>query len=141
MSTGSHAAGMNSRIGRFSGRRWGGLALALLAFLGFSSIVVAQPAPRLTSISPEWIQRGTTLEVTLTGENLGAVTQILFNGDPGLSATNVAPSPVAAPKSTVVVESTGGGITRAEAALPKRDEKKRFLGGPGVARGCSRRRE
>lgn len=82
--------------------------------------------PKLTAISPEWIQRGTTIEITLTGENLGGVTQILFNGDAGLSATNVA-LPAPAPKSSVVVESTGGGITRAEPKELKRDEKKLVL--------------
>jgi len=87
---------------------------------------VAQPAPKLTAISPEWIQRGTTIEATLTGENLGDVTQILFNGDAGLTATNV-PAAAPAAKSSVVVESTGGGITRAETREPKRDEKKLVL--------------
>ena len=87
---------------------------------------VAQPAPKLTAISPEWIQRGTTVEVTLTGENLGGVTQILFNGDAGLSATNVAaPAPMA--RASVVIESTGGGISVAEPAAPKRNEKKLVL--------------
>lgn len=86
----------------------------------------AQPAPKLTAISPEWIQRGTTIEVTLTGENLGDVTQILFNGEAGLTATNV-PAAAPAPKSSVLVESTGGGITRAEPREPKRDEKKLVL--------------
>jgi hypothetical protein len=85
--------------------------------------VVAQPAPKLTSVSPEWIQRGTTVEVVLAGENLGGVTQILFNGDPGLNATNVPAAPPP-PKPTVTVESTGGGITRAEPAAPPREEKR-----------------
>lgn len=97
-----------------------------VVFAALTIAAHAQPAPKLTAISPAWIQRGTTLEVTLTGENLGGVTQIIFNGDAGLSATNVAPAAPAS-KSSVVVESTGGGITRAEPAAPKRDEKKLVL--------------
>ena len=98
-----------------------------LFLLATALVAVAQPAPKLTAISPEWIQRGTTIEVTLTGENLGGVTQIIFNGDAGLSATNVPPTAPAAANPSVVVESTGGGITRAEPAAPKRDEKKLVL--------------
>lgn len=88
---------------------------------------VAQPAPKLTAISPEWIQRGTTIDVTLTGENLGGVTQIIFNGDAGLTATNQPPAAPPPANPSVVVESTGGGITRAQAAPPPRDEKKLVL--------------
>src|SRR5882672_4692619 len=97
-----------------------------LFLLATALTAVAQPAPKLTAISPEWIQRGTTIDVTLTGENLGGVTQIIFNGDVGLSATNVA-APAPPSKPTVVIESTGGGITRAEPAAPPRDEKKLVL--------------
>ena len=97
-----------------------------LVLLTTALAAAAQPAPKLAAISPEWIQRGTTIEVTLTGENLGGVTQILFNGDAGLSATNVvALTPMA--KASVVIESTGGGISIAEPAAPKRDEKKLVL--------------
>ena len=85
--------------------------------------LLAQPAPKLKSVSPEWIQRGTTIEVVVAGENLGGVTQILFNGDVGLSATNVPAAPPPA-KPTVTVESTGGGISRAEPASPPREEKR-----------------
>ena len=83
--------------------------------------LLAQPIPKLTAISPEWIQRGTTVEIVFTGENLGAVTSFIFSGDPGLSATNVPlPSP---PKPAITIESTGGGITSA-APPPVRDEKR-----------------
>ncbi len=70
----------------------------------------AQPTPKLNSLSPEWIQRGTTLQIVFSGENLGSVTGFVFNGDPGLTATNIPlPSP---PKSVVTVESDLGGISR-----------------------------
>ncbi|HEY2951601.1 MAG TPA: PPC domain-containing protein, partial [Verrucomicrobiae bacterium] len=83
--------------------------------------ILAQPIPKLTSISPEWIQRGTTVEIVLTGENLGAVTGFIFSGDPGLSATNV-PLP-APPQPAITIESSGGGISSA-APPPTRDEKR-----------------
>ncbi len=100
------------------------LAAALLFSCAQNSS--AQAAPKLTAISPEWIQRGTTLEITLTGENLGGVTQFIFNGDPGLTASNV-PPPAPAPPPKVIVESTGGGISRAEPTAPSRSDKKLVL--------------
>ena len=62
----------------------------LIAGLLLALSASAQPAPKLNSVSPEWIQRGTTRELVLSGENLGQITQIIFNGEPGLSATNAA---------------------------------------------------
>lgn len=97
-----------------------------LSLLAAACVVGAQPAPKLTAMSPEWIQRGTTIDVTLSGENLGGVTQIIFNGDTGLSATNTPPV-APAPKPGVVIESTGGGISLAGPAAPKRDDKKLVL--------------
>src|SRR6185503_18383412 len=75
------------------------LALLLAAFS-----LVAQPIPKLTSISPEWIQRGTTQEVILTGENLGATTAFIFSGEAGLSASNV--PPMAPPTPSITIESS-----------------------------------
>ena len=98
-----------------------------LFLLATALTALAQSAPKLTAISPEWIQRGTTIDITLTGENLGGVTQIIFNGDAGLSATNQPPAAPPPANPSVVVESTGGGITRAEPAAPPRDEKKLVL--------------
>ncbi|HXJ73032.1 MAG TPA: PPC domain-containing protein, partial [Candidatus Dormibacteraeota bacterium] len=100
-------------------------SLFVAALLLLVADLCAQPAPKLASISPEWIQRGTTRELVLSGENLGQVTEILFNGEPGLSATNVPAGPAPA-KPTVTVESSAGGITRAEPASPK-DEKRLVL--------------
>ena len=92
----------------------------------FATAASAQPAPKLTSISPEWIQRGTTVEVVLAGDNLGGVTQFLFNGDTGLIATNL-PPPTPPAKPAVSIESTGGGISRAEPVAVARDEKRLVL--------------
>jgi hypothetical protein len=94
-----------------------------LLFLLATVTAVAQPVPKLNSLSPEWIQRGTTVEVVLTGENLGDVTGFVFSGDPGLSATNVPPAASAPP--TVTIESAAGGITRAES--PRAVDKKRVV--------------
>jgi len=41
----------------------------------------AQPIPKLTSVYPEWIQRGTTIEITLSGENLTNATRLVFSSD------------------------------------------------------------
>jgi hypothetical protein len=94
----------------------------LLALL-FSLSTYAQPVPKLNSMSPEWIQRGRTIELVLNGENLGGVTAFLFNGEPGLSATNVPAA--ASPAPTVTVESSRGGIARIEP--PEREEKRLVL--------------
>jgi hypothetical protein len=103
-------------------------------FLFVSALTAfAQPVPKLNSLSPEWIQRDTTIDVTLTGENLGDVAQILFNGDPGLSATNVPPPSPSRP--TVTIESTGGGITRADPGSAKDDKRLviKVTAGPDVS--------
>ena len=60
-----------------------------MLFFVWPAVIFAQPVPKLTSVSPEWIQRGTTVDMVFTGENLGGVTGFIFNGDPGLSATHV----------------------------------------------------
>lgn len=76
----------------------------LVAFLFLSrGFVAAQPVPKLASLSPEWVQRGRTVEVVLTGENLGSVTRFVFGDNDGLSATNLA-----AGKSDVRFESSAG---------------------------------
>ena len=84
---------------------------------------LAQPAPKLNSISPEWIQRGTSVDIVLTGENIGNATGFVFSGDPELSATNI-PATASAPP-TVTIESASGGITRAEA--PRAVDQKRVI--------------
>jgi len=93
----------------------------IIALLAAPLIGAAQAIPKIAAISPEWIQRGTTVEVTITGENLGAASGFVFSGDAGLSATNV-PAPTMA-RPTITIESTLGGISRTEPA-PQRDEKR-----------------
>ena len=95
---------------------WATLALGALA-------ASAQPVPKLNSLSPEWIQRGTTIDLVLSGENLGNATGFIFSGDPGLSATNI-PAASSAPPS-VTIESPSGAITRAE--TPRVVDQKRVV--------------
>ena len=104
-------------------RRFSGLAVGLLLFVAASAStsVFAQPVPKITSISPEWIQRGTTNDVTIVGENLAAVSGFIFSGDHGLSATNL-PPPMA-PQPAISIESSSGSIVRTEAAPPKDNKR------------------
>jgi len=84
--------------------------------MAFLHIVFAhsQPVPKITSVSPAWVQRGTSSTITLEGENLLQVEGFIFSGDGGLSATN-AP----APTRTFNLETSRGGIVPAD-----NDEKK-----------------
>src|SRR5258705_4016689 len=84
-------------------------------------IAMGQAVPKITSMSPEWVQRGTTVDLVLSGTNLGAVNGFVFSGEAGLSATNL-PAPVAS-KPSITIESTLGGISRMEPA-PVRDDKR-----------------
>ncbi len=98
--------------------RWWFRISASLAWIGVLLLGLpaakAQPVPKITSISPDWVQRGTTSVVTLEGENLLQVDSFIFSGDGGLNATN-APAPVRA----INLESSRGGISPAD-----NDEKK-----------------
>jgi len=83
--------------------------------------LTAQPVPKITSISPEWVQRGTSTEITIVGENLSSVADFIFSGATGLSATNIPPA--AAAPSKVSIESSSGAIKRSEVAAPKNDKR------------------
>ncbi|HMJ91846.1 MAG TPA: PPC domain-containing protein, partial [Candidatus Acidoferrum sp.] len=78
----------------------------LLVFLVASS---AFAQPKLTSISSQWIQRGTSIDLTLAGERLSSITGFVFSGESGLSATLIPPPP--APKANVGIESESGAFT------------------------------
>src|SRR5436190_8610241 len=80
---------------------------------------VAQP--KLTSISPSWVQRGVTLAVTVNGDSLGSVTGLVFNGEAGRSASIVVET---SPPPAITVESASKGI--AVAGAPARDKNKSF---------------
>jgi len=97
----------------FSLRRAAGFIAALL----FAPAAFAQP--KTTSVAPDWIQRGATLDVTFAGEGLSSVTGFVFSGESGLSATVIIESN---PPPTVTVESASKGI--AVAATGGRDRNK-----------------
>ena len=78
--------------------------LVLSALSAVSSL--AQPAPKLNSLSREWFQRGTTAELTVNGENLAGARELIISGAPGLKAAII---PTAAPN--LQVESSAGGIS------------------------------
>ena len=69
----------------------------------------AQPLPKITSVSPDWVQRGATSIVVLEGENLSEVTGFIISGDGGLAATNAA-----APARNAILEGSRGGIVPAD---------------------------
>ena len=78
--------------------------LALGLFVG-GSVALAQP--KITSLAPDWIQRGTTLDVNFAGSGLGSVTGLVFSGESGLSASLV----VETSKPNVMVESVSKSIS------------------------------
>ena len=80
-----------------------------------ASAVFAQP--KITSLSPDWIQRGATLDVTFAGQGLGSVTGLVFSGDSGLNASLVietsAPSvTIESSAKTISVAGSSGGRSR-----------------------------
>jgi len=101
--------GMSALCRQPSGRT---LGLACLALATASAM--AQPIPKINSLSAEWLQRGSTNEITLTGENIGDATGFLISGRTGLSATI---SPMGSP--SINVESSSGGIS----AINAKDDK------------------
>ena len=80
-------------------------------FAAFSLFVMAnaEPVPKITSVSPDWVQRGATSVVVVEGENLSQINAFLFSGDAGLTATN-APAPLR----NSSLESSRGGIVPAD---------------------------
>ncbi|HEY0551708.1 MAG TPA: hypothetical protein VGF13_19035, partial [Verrucomicrobiae bacterium] len=89
-------------------------AVALMAW-PFSSLA----QPKITSLAPDWIQRGTALEVNIAGAGLSSVTGLVFSGESGLSATVIAASN---PPPAVTVESNSKGIGVATAGARDRSK-------------------
>jgi len=53
---------------------------SLLVAFGWATLY-GQSAPKLNSLSPEWVQHGTTIKITLSGENLTNATKLVFSND------------------------------------------------------------
>jgi hypothetical protein len=92
-------------------------AASFVATLLFVPAAFAQP--KISSVSPDWVQRGATIEVTFAGEGLNSVTGFVFSGESGLSATVVIESN---PPPSVTIESASKGI--AVATTGGRDRNK-----------------
>lgn len=69
---------------------------------------LGQPVPKILTLSRDWLQRGTTNELIITGENLTVPKAIHISGDPGVTASIAAPDQDG-PR--IVVESSAGGIS------------------------------
>ncbi len=101
---------------RVSSRR----LLQILA--GILSLAGATPAlaqPKINSLSPDWIQRGATLTISITGEKIGLVTGLVFNGEAGLSGEIVVETN---PPPAVTVESASKSIGVATTTSPNRSK-------------------
>jgi hypothetical protein len=97
---------------------------ALLALL-LAAPALAQPVPKINDASLSAIQRGQSAVVTLTGENLAAVSSIALAGDPGVTTELVKdPAPVA--------NQARVKVTVAADALPG-DRELRIVGPAGVS--------
>ena len=92
--------------GLFNSRLASTFCLALCGLSAFAQ-------PKITSLSPDWIQRGATLTVTLAGDNLGSVTGLVFSGESGLSGSIVIETN---PPPAVTIESTSKAITTTAAS-------------------------
>lgn len=86
----------------------------LLALFVTACSVIAQPIPKLNSISRQYVQRGSTIEVVITGENLSDA-RFLIAGDPGLQLKLPAPA-----ESTIGIEASGGGIVAVRTSDPNK---------------------
>lgn len=84
---------------------------ALLALSALSAFWTALPGtraqspPRLDSASATWFQRGTTQEITLKGDALEGISDVMVQGG-GVTAQPVAPRPP-----TVALEGSSGGLS------------------------------
>lgn len=88
--------------------------LLSLALAGACALpAAAQAIPKINSISHEFVQRGSLVEVTFRGENLAGVYKAFVKGDAGVRFKTLAP-----PSATLAVEATGGGIAVVQPANP-----------------------
>jgi len=81
------------------------IAFRLLLLLGMALPAVAQPVPQLTSSPITWFQRGTTNDVTLSGEALSSVSAVLISGGGVMGSPGIRMAPA------VTLEGSAGGLT------------------------------
>ena len=81
--------------------------LALVSALLALPSLFAQSAPKLDSASVTWIRRGTTQHITLKGDALIGISEVLVTGT-GMRAVSVAPT-----SPTVTLEGDAGGLSSA----------------------------
>ncbi len=84
-----------------------------LLVIGVSS-TFGQAAPKLNTVTPEWVQRGASVELSFKGEHLAGAPRFLTT-DSNLVFTNVPPS-----EQDIRVESERGGISAAAPQDSKR---------------------
>lgn len=96
------------------------LRVLLLAASLSASAVFAQP--KITSLNPEWVHRGGTVEITLRGDGLNSVTGFVFSGDAGLAGIVILETN---PPPAVTIESSTSGIAVAPAAPRDRGQSLR----------------
>jgi hypothetical protein len=89
------------------------IACLLAAGAGVWS-AVAQPSPKINSISPQWIQRGVTNQIVIEGENLFPITRFILSNEREISAS------VYTPEGPVKLEANEPGVL---AAVPNSDKR------------------
>jgi len=67
--------------------------LAVLLILCGTCFAASQPPPEIKTFSPEFVQRGSTAEVTLTGNFLSPGTKLIVSGDSGIISEIVEATP------------------------------------------------
>lgn len=80
-----------------------------ILFLLTAALTGAQPVPKLNTLTPAWLQRGTSNEVVFSGENLQGASSVLVSGDRGVTVQLIP-----APAPPVALEASRGGISIAD---------------------------
>src|SRR5215467_11096207 len=98
-------------------RVWCAAPLLLLLLALNELELLAQPIPKLNSLAPEWVQRGTAIEVKLNGENLTSVSALWFGVDPDSHQSGAAATDLKSEGTSLTAKIT----VTADAALGERE--------------------
>lgn len=74
----------------------------------FQAAASAQPVPKLNSVSPEYVQRGASVDLLFAGDDLARTISFLVSGEPGIRIELISASEPA-----VQIQSSKGGISAA----------------------------